>query len=360
MPSSEESKKLRFPVELNASSLEHVDGKIQDDTVRTMNGYGNATRTATADGVDHKKTRRKTKTKTKLSMSMAHMIDKKTVGLGTGAIFMSQSSGAIEMHEKEVRRQEQSFFLTRFLTTLVAASLVFVVYLITLETMMSCALSLGLTIFWYKKGSAETYAGSGMDWVILGFAVVTPITVTIQQAFTRRERALYEISRIRSCCFQIYNSHNIWDWSGGEGRESVMTKEEWLKHTDEVLEHLVGIGDELCRFLTLPTSSRSYHRMLKGGRRKAASIVEVGYRLLDSLYTQRVIKLSILTEKLKSLGLSGSEASRIRQYERFIEKQSKSSELSRCIELHKLYAVLGECLPCSFLHFMLRHSLNLP
>ncbi len=65
-----------------------------------------------------------------------------------------------------------------------------------------------------------------------------------------------------------------------------MNHDQWLKHTDEVLEQLVGIGDELSRFLTLPTSSRSYHRMLKSGRRKAADIVEVAYKLLDSFHTQ--------------------------------------------------------------------------
>ena len=63
-----------------------------------------------------------------------------------------------------------------------------------------------------------------------------------------------------------------------------MSREEWLKHTDEVLEHLVGIGDELCRFLTLPTSSRSYHRMLKGGRQKAAGTVEVSSLACDYLF----------------------------------------------------------------------------
>jgi len=51
---------------------------------------------------------------------------------------------------------------------------------------------------------------------------------------------------------------------------------------------------------------------------EAAEIVDIQYRLFDSLYTRRIIKLSNLTEKIKSMGMHNSEASRIRQYERFI------------------------------------------
>jgi hypothetical protein len=171
-----------------------------------------------------------------------------------------------------------------------------------------------------------------MDWIVLGFAVVTPLTVTITLAFRRRERALYEISRIRSLCFQIYQAHVFWDWDSGKGREKAMNPHQWLDHGDQVLEQLIGIGDELSRFLTLPTSSRSYHRMLKSGRHKAANIVEVAYRLLDSLYTKRIVKLSILTEKLKTLGLSPAEISRLRQYERFI---GEAIENLRMIKMYR-------------------------
>eukprot|EP00553_Chaetoceros_curvisetus_P006038 CAMPEP_0204623366 /NCGR_PEP_ID=MMETSP0717-20131115/9096_1 /ASSEMBLY_ACC=CAM_ASM_000666 /TAXON_ID=230516 /ORGANISM="Chaetoceros curvisetus" /LENGTH=505 /DNA_ID=CAMNT_0051638423 /DNA_START=102 /DNA_END=1619 /DNA_ORIENTATION=- len=325
-------KEVNFPVRLKKDPSIPVEDDI---TMRTINGNSNGNEKANASGagdIHEQQYGWNKSTGTRHRRSMARMIDEKNVGLGAGAIVMSQTSGSIEFQETKVRRQEDTFLLTRLFTTLWAAALVFVVYLITLETLMSCALSLGLTIFWYKKGDADTWAGSGMDWIVLGFAVITPITVTIQMAFTRRERALYEISRIRSCCFQIYSCHNIWNWSGGKGRENAMTKEQWLKHTDELLEHLVGIGDEMCRFLTLPTSSRSYHRMLKGGRRKASNIVEVGYRLLDSMYTQRIIKISQLTEKFKSLGLSATESSRIRQYERFI---GEAIEILRTIKMYR-------------------------
>jgi len=111
-----------------------------------------------------------------------------------------------------------------------------------------------------------------------------------------------------------------------------MNEEGWLKHTDKVLEQLVGVGDELSRVLTLPTSSRSYHRMIKKGRREAANIIEVSYRLFDSLYTQRIIKISKLSETLKEIGLAATEVSRIRQYERFI---GEAIENLRMIKMYR-------------------------
>ena len=45
---------------------------------------------------------------------------------------------------------------------------------------------------------------------------------------------------------------------------------------------------------------------------------QVAYRLLDSCYTRRFITLSQLSEKVKNAGLGASEASRIRQYERWM------------------------------------------
>ena len=45
---------------------------------------------------------------------------------------------------------------------------------------------------------------------------------------------------------------------------------------------------------------------------------QVAYRLYDSLYTKRIIRLSALCENFKRAGLPSGEASRIRQYERFL------------------------------------------
>ena len=182
------------------------------------------------------------------------------------------------------------------------------------------ALSVGLTMYWYNKFQNDQtgyLTGTGMDWVLLGFAVITPLSLSVGIAFRRRERALVRISQFRSFAYQLFLSHCIWDWGnppGGKAGADI----DWVDHADDVLGELIAIGDELCRFLSLPTSSRSRHRMTKSGRREAARTAEVAYRLYDSLYTSRFITLAKLSERIKLAGLGASEVSRMRQYERFM------------------------------------------
>ena len=103
---------------------------------------------------------------------------------------------------------------------------------------------------------------------------MTPMTSTLAMAFRRREQALLEVSRVRSFSFQIYLAHGLWDWPEKNGRAGCANMD-WLDHCDKVMAQLIGIGDELGRFLSLPTSSRSRHRMMASGRREAARTVKV-------------------------------------------------------------------------------------
>ena len=285
-------------------------------------------------------------TQKKTAWGAASKLDSKVVGLGTAARYSAghQAHDAAIMDKdlsaslKSRKRRES---VTKLQTRLeeeemdvrdnamknpwqilivggIAAVKVFGVYLITLDTIFSMVLSIALTCYWYFTQSPSTgWSGGGMDWVLLGFAVVTPLSLAIGIAFRRRERALIDIARFRSFSYQIYLAHSLWDW-GKPPNGRAATNCDWLKHTDAVLEQLIGIGDELTRFLTLPTYTRTRHRMMRIGRREAAKTVEVAYRLFDSLYTQRIMKLTMLVEAFKYEGLNHSEASRIRQYERFL------------------------------------------
>ena len=150
----------------------------------------------------------------------------------------------------------------------------------------------------------------------LAFAVTSPIAAAIGMAFTRRENALVYIADFRSFSSQLYIAHSIWDWPEDGGREN--SEIELRAHCDAVLAQIVGTGDELARFLTLPTTSRSIHRMTRQGRTEAALTVEVAYRLLESM-SRRIVRLSFYGERIKAAGLPSGEVSRIRQYERFIE-----------------------------------------
>lgn len=108
------------------------------------------------------------------------------------------------------------------------------------------------------QDKTDQLSGTGMDWVLLGFAVITPLSLSVGIAFRRRERALVEIAKFRSFAYQLFLSHCTWDWGlPPDGGKAGCTHIDWVAHADDVLRELIAVGDELCRFLTLPTASRS-------------------------------------------------------------------------------------------------------
>jgi len=200
------------------------------------------------------------------------------------------------------------FFLNGF-----SATKVFFEHLISIDSVVGATLTVALTLYAYFATEDNSQWDGSMDWILLGFAVVTPMSVSIGLAFRRREHALHQLASFRATAWQIYLAHSCWDW-GSAGRSS--SGRNWLRHADQVLLELIGMGDELRRFLTLPTMSRARHRVTRAGRREANRTVNVAYRVLHSLYTLRIQRLTLLVEDLKAEGLPGNESSRIRDWER--------------------------------------------
>ena len=155
---------------------------------------------------------------------------------------------------------------------------IFAKYLITIESIIGCVLTVSLTIYIYYRASNSTIAWDGMmDWTLLGFAVVTPMSTSIGLAFNRRENALRNLAGFRAATWQIYLAHACWDWNNVDGTKGrIKEKLNSLEHSDIVLKELIAIGDELCRFLNLPNSSRGRHRVTKWGRIEAARTTKVG------------------------------------------------------------------------------------
>lgn len=157
------------------------------------------------------------------------------------------------------------------------------------------------------------------------------MTAALTMAFARRERALMWTADFRCWSYHLYLAHSLWDWEDDKGGR-VGADVDWLEHCDAVMAQLIGIGDELSRFLSLPTTSRGRHRHTKQGRREAARTIEVAYHLLDSMATQRLTRLVLYSERLKKIGLPSGEVSRLRQYERFI---SSMIEQLRMVKMYR-------------------------
>eukprot|EP00540_Astrosyne_radiata_P023037 CAMPEP_0116850218 /NCGR_PEP_ID=MMETSP0418-20121206/16033_1 /TAXON_ID=1158023 /ORGANISM="Astrosyne radiata, Strain 13vi08-1A" /LENGTH=291 /DNA_ID=CAMNT_0004482081 /DNA_START=205 /DNA_END=1080 /DNA_ORIENTATION=- len=157
-----------------------------------------------------------------------------------------------------------------------------------------------------------------MDFVLLSFAVVTPMSASLGMAFSRRETALSQMNVIRASLVELYTAHSVWDWiSVKKGGGKVESTVDWLEHADGVLHEMVCIEQELARFLTLPNATRARHRIMHFGRAEAEELTDLSTQLFDNM-VWRMGRITLYCEVLKREGLPGNEASRMRQWERFI------------------------------------------
>jgi hypothetical protein len=166
----------------------------------------------------------------------------------------------------------------------------------------------------------ESFDGSIMSWVLLSFAVITPMSASIGMAFSRREKALEHLSVIKSTLFSIYSAHACWDWckttaAAPSGRAASTIC--WVEHSDRVLDATIKTCMEMTRMLTLPSASRGRHRVTARGRKEAQVIISLLYKLHRSLL-DRMAVITDQCEVFKREGLPPNEATRIRQWERMV------------------------------------------
>ena len=236
--------------------------------------------------------------------------------------------------EELARAESRHSTLFLFLINGYAAFSVFFLHLISLETIFSALLSVSLTIVtYYKTEDKSGWDGSTMEWILLSFAIVTPMSASLGMAFTRRESALRYIAIIRSTLVELYGAHAVWDWSicGKENSGRIGSILNWCEHSDNVLNEIFGIGEDLERFLTLPNAGRARHRMTRLGRNEACDLLKVSQGLADSLML-RIGRLTLYTEVLKHEGLPPNEATRVRQWERDV---TMNCDLLRIIKTYR-------------------------
>mmetsp|Transcript_34249 Transcript_34249/g.41956 ORF Transcript_34249/g.41956 Transcript_34249/m.41956 type:complete len:407 (-) Transcript_34249:187-1407(-) len=259
--------------------------------------------------------------------------EKPQLGWVAASARIEKSLSVFQNEEKHMRDEENTALKNSqhsspyiFVMNNIATILIFVRYLISIETIISISLSVVLTVVLYHRTEGSTsFDGGIMSWTLLSFAIITPLSSSINMAFGRREKGLQSIKTIKSYLFGIYQAHCFWDWGKlpTTGREK--SKMNWLNDSDAVLKEIIGIADELCRFITLPTMSRARHRMLYCHRENVQSTRLVSKKLLNSLYT-RINRLSLRCEVLKLEGMPPNEATRIRQWELIIVKEINSLE----------------------------------
>lgn len=177
---------------------------------------------------------------------------------------------------------------------------------------------LRLPFFTFQEND-DSIDGSVMNWVLLSFAVITPMSSSIGMAFSRREMALSHFAVMKSTFLHIYSAHACWDWAkaGKAGRDPDF---DWLQHCDKIMQASLQVCSELTRLLTLPSFNRARHRVTKFGAREAKEVEDVVDQLHLSIL-ERMASITDLCEVFKYQGLPPNEATRIRQWERMVAER---------------------------------------
>lgn len=87
----------------------------------------------------------------------------------------------IEDKEEIARSKEMKNPIALLILGNIAAVKVMVLYLISLETVITCSITAGLIVFWYNLANehgdtAHKWTGGSMDFIILAFAVISPVS----------------------------------------------------------------------------------------------------------------------------------------------------------------------------------------
>jgi hypothetical protein len=168
-----------------------------------------------------------------------------------------------------------------------------------------------------------------MNWTLLSFAVITPMSASITMAFNRREQALIHLAVVKATLLNIYSAHACWDWTKPSKAPSgrVLSELNWEEHADEVMSTIFKVTIELSRMLTLPTPTRARHRVTAAGMKESAEILAIMSKLNRSILV-RMCRLTQLCEVLKEEGLPPNEATRIRQWERLVAERFGKNDIA--------------------------------
>ena len=64
-------------------------------------------------------------------------------------------------------------------------------------------------VYAWKKAESDDFDGSIMNWVLLSFAVITPMSASIGMAFARREQALVHLAVLKSTRWLAQNNQSV-------------------------------------------------------------------------------------------------------------------------------------------------------
>eukprot|EP00041_Stephanoeca_diplocostata_P027172 m.745202 g.745202 ORF g.745202 m.745202 type:complete len:411 (+) comp23127_c3_seq3:128-1360(+) len=199
-----------------------------------------------------------------------------------------------------------NFILDEYSTVILIARLLW-----TIETLFVSLIAIGSPIFFYyfrSDGDAVVYP---LSWTVVSFAVVFPLTMSLNGAFARREKGLEELAKLKTNILSIYFAHRFWDWTDGsdvtKGRQARLRP----KHADDARRVLLRLMRLIRLQLEAPIVSRARHHLTKSGRSHQERVLSRVHEVKTAIATHLQL-IQLLCEEMKFAGLPGNEASRMR------------------------------------------------
>jgi hypothetical protein len=140
-----------------------------------------------------------------------------------------------------------------------SACRVWLTVLVTLETALVVCISVFSVLFytrWYEDHGAPVAAN--LNWTFVSFALVFPLTFSLNEAFRRRELALQLLATMKACSLAMLHAHRDWDWPA-KGLTSGGRAQLPEGHVEEVRSLLLTLNESQAALLLTPNVGRARH-----------------------------------------------------------------------------------------------------
>mmetsp|Transcript_4352 Transcript_4352/g.5363 ORF Transcript_4352/g.5363 Transcript_4352/m.5363 type:complete len:427 (+) Transcript_4352:47-1327(+) len=196
---------------------------------------------------------------------------------------------------------------------------VFFDHTITWESLLLLVNATAATVFYLEYETSDgTNLAAKLDFSLVGFAIVFPLTFLLQQVFQRREEALHVFAEFRAILQNIQISMMTWEFDISVNKKGHWEGRRYLSEDFEerVTENCINMTYILETFLREPEATRARHifvhrSLLCKGRMTEAVLHNEFIDLLHNSYSY--------VEELKIRGMPGNEAARINQYHWFLQ-----------------------------------------
>jgi hypothetical protein len=180
-------------------------------------------------------------------------------------------------------------------------------FLVTMEAWLLGILSVAATLFFSIYEVKGQRLAVNVSWAFISFAIIFPLTNSLNETFRRREVALTCLGDVKAFLVSYYQAHRDWDW-GANGRSRLPAG-----HLAQVRFIITSLVTDMRDVLTAPSTTRQIHYHTEWGKMQRVRINDMSRSINDRI-ADHFDRISLAVEELKYAGQPGNESSRMRQY----------------------------------------------